>query len=179
MRKLKQRQGKEKIMSIIEFSQILYDSQLGTALRESVYAFPIIEGAHLIGLSFSVGLLLFVDLRLAGVFLRNIPVADVLRQLRVWLLAGFALTITTGLLLFIAEAEKVIILGVFWLKFLFILLAGINMLWFELKWGRRTAEWGDQPALPNGVKFAGWASLALWFGVISCGRLIPYLGAGL
>jgi len=44
-------------MSALEIAQQLYDSQLGTALRESVYAFPIVEGLHLIGLAFSVGLL--------------------------------------------------------------------------------------------------------------------------
>ncbi|HSI42925.1 MAG TPA: DUF6644 family protein [Methylotenera sp.] len=163
-------------MSLIEFSQVLYDSEFGTALRESVYAFPIVEGLHLISLAFSVGLILFVDLRLTGLFLRNVPVADILKPLRPWLLTGFVVTISTGIALFIAEASKVIVISVFPLKILFILLAGINAIWFEHKWGRNSAEWGNLAAIPKGVKFAGLASITLWSGVVITGRLIPYFG---
>jgi len=166
-------------MSFVEIAQVLYDSQAGTALRESVYAFPIVEGVHLIGLAFSVGLILLIDLRLIGVFLRNVPVADLLQPLRPWLLGGFALTILTGISLFVAEAAKVIIIPVFPLKIVAIALAGINALWFEVKWARRSAEWDAKPVLPGAVKFAGIASLALWGVVVISGRLIPYLGAGL
>jgi hypothetical protein len=166
------------MVPLLEFAQSLQDSAIGASLGESVYAFPLIEGAHLIGLALSVGMILFVDLRLIGVFLKKVPVADILHPLRFWLLAGFALTLSTGALLFVAEAPKLIFLGVFWVKVALIFLAGFNALWFELKWGRNTADW-DAPSLPAGVKLAGWTSLALWIGVVSCGRLIPYLGTGL
>jgi hypothetical protein len=162
-----------------EFAQALQGSLIGTSLSESIYAFPIIEGAHLIGLALSVGLILFVDLRLVGLFLRQVPVADLLQQLRRWLLAGFILTLSTGALLFTAEATKLIFLNVFWLKVTLIVLAGLNALWFELRWGRNTAQWDTGTLLPTGVRLAGWTSLVLWAGVISCGRLIPYLGSGL
>jgi hypothetical protein len=162
-------------MSVAEIAQTIYDSGVGTALRESVYAFPIVEGLHLIGLAFSFGLILFVDLRLVGLVFRNVPVQDVVRGLRPWLLAGFALTITSGIFLFIAEAAKIIGFFVLPLKIFLIALAGINALWFELKWGRKTAEWADQPVIPKEVRFAGWSSIALWSGVVVCGRLIPYL----
>jgi len=163
---------------ILEFAQSLQDSLIGSSLAESVYAFPIVEGAHLIGLALSVGMILFVDLRLIGFFLRKVPVADILHPLRFWLLSGFVLTLSTGALLFVAEATKLVFLGVFWVKVTLILLAGLNALWFEFKWGRNTSDW-EALALPTGVKLAGWTSLALWIGVVSCGRLIPYLGTGL
>lgn len=162
-------------MSLIEFAQLLYDSELGTALRESIYAFPIVEGLHLIGLAFSFGLLMFIDLRLLGVFLESEPAQDLLRSLRPWLLIGFAVTLITGVLLFIATATKVILLPVFYIKLGFIVLAGINATLFELKWGRNADDWGTQSVLPNSIKYAGLASLVLWSVVIIAGRLIPYL----
>jgi hypothetical protein len=162
-------------MSLIEFAQTLNDSELGTALRESIYAFPLIEGLHLIGLAFSVGLLLFIDLRLLGLFLRDTPVEDILHPLRPWLLSGFVVTIVSGVLLFISEASKFIMLSVFFYKLVFIALAGINALYFELKWGNTVKSWSEGPDLPKGVKIAGIASLALWSLVIICGRLMPYL----
>jgi hypothetical protein len=162
-------------MSLIELSQVLYDSEVGTALRESIYAFPIVEGLHLIGLAFSFGLLMFIDLRLLGLFLPDAPVRDLLQPLRPWLLVGFTDTIVTGILLFVAAASKIILLDVFYYKLGFIGLAGINALLFELKWGRSISEWDSQQTLPKAVKFAGFASLALWSLVIITGRLIPYL----
>jgi hypothetical protein len=162
-------------MSLTEFSQVLYDSEVGTALRESIFAFPIVEGLHLIGLAFSVGLLFFVDLRLLGLFLPKVAVEDLLHPLRPWILGGFLVTIATGVLLFVAAASSIILLDVFFYKLLFIALAGVNALFFEIKWGRQVSEWGAFSELPNGVKYAGAASLALWSLVVITGRLIPYL----
>jgi hypothetical protein len=160
--------------SINDIAQLITDSALGTSIRESVYAYPIIEGLHLIGLTFSVGLILFVDLRLLGVFLRNVPVTDILRPLRPWLLTGFALTFITGALLFTSNAAKFINLWIFPLKILFIALAGVNALWFESLWGAKADQW-QAFALPKPVRFAALTSITLWSAVIVAGRLIPYL----
>lgn len=162
-------------MSIVDFSQWLYDSQLGTSIRESLIAYPAIEGIHLLSLAFSVGLILFTDLRLVGLFLKDVPASDLLRQLRPWVLGGFATQLFTGVLLFTASAVNVVSLPVFWLKLVVIFLAGINVLWFEFKWVRRVGDWKDQLVPPSGVRFAGWASLAFWSVVVITGRLIPYL----
>ncbi|QSA95489.1 DUF6644 family protein [Methylococcus sp. EFPC2] len=162
-------------MSLTEFALTLNDSALGTALRESVYAFPIVEGLHLIGLALSVGLLVFVDLRLLGLFLKQLPVEHILRPLRPWLLGGFAVTLTTGVLLFLAGAAKIVLLPVFFYKLGFIALAGFNAWWFERRWGRRVNDWGRLAKLPAGVRFAGLASLLLWSLVVITGRLIPYM----
>jgi hypothetical protein len=162
-------------MNFTDFAQTLNDSEIGTALRESVYAFPIVEGIHLIGLAFSIGLLFFLDLRLLGLFLPQVPVALVMRPLRPWLLGGFTVTIVTGVLLFTAAATKIAALSVFLYKLGFIALAGINALWFELRWGRSALDWGSRSILPIGVKVAGAASLVLWSLVVITGRLIPYM----
>lgn len=121
-------------MALLDFAQTLYDPEFGTGLRESVLVFPIIEGLHLIGLAFSVGLIFFVDLRLLGWFLPKVPVHSILQPLRPWLFGGFALTLVTGVVLFIATAVKVIVLPVFY-KLGFIALAGVNATWFEYRWG--------------------------------------------
>jgi hypothetical protein len=164
-------------MSVLyDFAQLLYDSEFGTALRESQYAFPLVEGIHLLGLAFSVGLLAIVDLRLAGVWLRDEPLLDVLAQLRPFILAGFVVTFATGFLLFWALSIKLLANPAFPVKFGFILLAGANFLWFELGLAPRAAEWANRPIPPLEVRIAGWTSLALWSVVVMAGRLIPYLG---
>jgi hypothetical protein len=162
--------------SITAIAQAIEATSVGTAIAESRYAFPIIEGTHLIALSVSVGLIFLTDLRLMGLFLRQIPAADVLHALRPYVLIGFGLVFLSGGLLFWAEAAEVIVSPAWVFKFLFIGLAGVNALYFELVSARRPGALAPQrQVLPRGVRFAGLASLTLWALVIICGRLIAYL----
>ena len=48
-----------------------------TALRESQYMFPIIEGIHLLGLAFVLGPVLMLDFRLTGIAWRDQPVSKI------------------------------------------------------------------------------------------------------
>jgi hypothetical protein len=160
---------------LLDFAQVLYDSQVGTEIRESQYLYPLIEGSHLLGLAVSSGLIVLTDLRLLGVFLNHVPVADILHQLRYWVIGGFIGTFASGALLFWAQAATIIENPAFLIKILFVVLGCANALWFEFKWGRGVKEWGEQKALPKAVKYAGWASLSLWTIVIISSRFIPYL----
>jgi hypothetical protein len=161
-------------MALIDTFQAIQDSPFGTALRESQYAFPIIEAIHLLGLSVSFGLIFFIDLRLIGAFFRRVSVAEMLHQLRYWVWGGFVATFISGGILFWSEAAKLYNNPAFLLKVLFMIIACINALAFEVKWGRRVAEWADQAAPPAGTKLAGWTSLIFWTLATICGRSIPY-----
>lgn len=160
---------------VYELAQSLQASSVGVALAESAYAFPLIEALHLIGLSVSVGLIFLIDLRLVGVFLKRVPVTDLLHQLRPLVLGGFALIFISGILLFWSEAATVITSPALPVKFLFIAIAGLNALYFELKLAKQPAVLENQPVLPSNVRYAGLASLFSWSVVIIAGRLIPYL----
>jgi hypothetical protein len=150
-------------------------SATGVAIAESRYAFMVIEGAHLIGLAFAVGLLFFIDLRLLGVVLRNVPVRRVVTSLRPWVLGGFAVIFLSGVLLFWSSAGRLVASPAFALKLLLIALAGVNALYFELVIARREGLQQGTGSLPRSVRAAAVASLVLWSLVIVAGRLIPYL----
>jgi len=163
------------LTSLVAWGEQLEQTRIGAALAESIYAFPIIEGIHLIGLSVAIGLLFVTDLRLAGWILKRVPATAVLRQLRPWVLGGFAVILISGSLLFMAEASALIASPAFAFKLVFILLAGINAAVFEFVSARRPGALDAVERLPAGVRFGGLASLGLWSLVIICGRLIPYL----
>lgn len=160
---------------IQELAQVIQNSPVGVAIAESALIFPLIEALHLIGLSVSVGLIFLIDLRLVGVFLKRVPVPDLLHQLRPLVLGGFALIFLSGALLFWSEAATVIESPAFPVKFVFIAIAGLNALYFELKLAKQPAVVENQPTLPKNVRYAGLASLVSWTLVIIAGRLIPYL----
>ena len=161
--------------SILEIAQAIESSQVGVAIAESTLVFPLIEAVHLLGLAFSVGLLLIVDLRLLGVVLRQVPAVNVIKQLRLWVFAGFTLTFISGALLFWSAAAQDVVNIAFWAHSIFIALGVANALVFETRLAHRAAEWGNSIRLPSAVRFAGLASLSSWVLVTISGRLIPYL----
>jgi hypothetical protein len=161
---------------LLQFAQTLQGSGFGTALAESRYAFPIIEGTHLIGLSVAVGLLFLIDLRLVGVFLKQVPAHVLLRQLLPAVLVGFALIFITGILLFISEAETIIVSKALPFKIVFLILSGLNALYFEFKLSRESEfQQSTDVILSPKVRLAGLASLVLWTLVIISGRMLAYI----
>jgi hypothetical protein len=163
--------------TLLALAEQIEGSAIGVAIAESRYAYPVIEGIHLIGLSVSVGLIFLTDLRLMNLFLRRVPVSDVLRHLRPYVLGGFAAVFVSGVLLFWSAAARLIESPAFLLKMLFIVLAGGNALYFELVIAQRPSVTQSHDVLPSAVKLAGAASFTLWILVVVCGRLIPYLSA--
>ena len=161
--------------TLVALGERIEESPIGAAIAESRYAFPVIEGVHLIGLSISVGLIFLTDLRLMGLLFTHVPVRDVIHHLRPYVLGGFALVFLSGGLLAWSEASALIESPAFPFKMLFMVLAGINALYFELVLAKQSAVQENRPLLPRNVKLAGAASLLLWTLVIICGRLIPYL----
>lgn len=152
----------------------LQDTTFSTWLRESQYAFPLVEAAHLLGLALSFGLILLTDLRLTGLLLRSVPLADLLDGLRNYIFGGFALTFTTGFLLFVSEPETLVNNLPFWLKVGAMVIACINALAFELRFGHRANGWANQAVQPVGATAAGWISLVFWTLATIFGRSIPY-----
>jgi hypothetical protein len=161
--------------ALLELANDIESTQIGIAIAESRYAFPIIEGVHLLALSISVGLIFLTDLRLIGVLLRHVPVIDVLRHLRLYVMGGFLVVFVTGGLLFWAEAVAVIESPATPFKFAFLLLAGLNAAYFEFVVAKRPEIAASRGTLPLSARFAGYASLSLWTLVIVFGRLIAYI----
>jgi len=73
---------------LLTFVQWLNDTPISVYLRESDWPFPIIETVHILGLGFSVGTIMWLDLRLLKLAVREVPVADVIEQLEPWAIGG-------------------------------------------------------------------------------------------
>ena len=161
-------------MTLYQICQILQDSDIGTSIRESIWTFPAIETVHVLGLAVSVGILVMLDLRLVGAGIRHIPAADIMHKLKRWYLAGFTAMFMSGILLFWSEAEKCYRSPTFRIKLIFLALAGLNALFFEIKYVPTMRNWDATGITPTGAKLVGWASLICWLGVIGFGRWTAY-----
>ena len=156
------------------FAQWIYNTEGSTALRESLLVYPIIETTHVATLTLFVGLIAIMDLRLLGLTLKAVPVSDIVRRILPWALLGFAVSVTSGLLLFYSTPVRMVHNVFFRYKLVALLLAGVNAGLFHTGIYKRVAEWDRSALIPRRVKVAGAISLALWASIVVSGRMIAY-----
>jgi hypothetical protein len=143
-------------------------------VRESMWAYPAIETAHILGFTVLVGGAVMFDLRLLG-FTRSLPVTAAAHHLLRWSRLSLLLVVPTGIMLFMTQATETWANPAFRLKLLLLAVAGLNALVFHLWSFKSMKEWEQRPATPLRAKVAALLSLIVWAGVITCGRLIAYL----
>ena len=144
------------------------------ALRESLNAYPIMLTSHVLGMCMFAGLILMMDLRLAGVGNFHSSVTDVQRRLFPWQMLGFAISVVTGLLLLFSDPMRFYPNFYFWVKNLLLVLAGLNMWYFHATTYQSVSEWDNDRTPPPGARLAGVLSITFWALVIVVGRMIAY-----
>jgi hypothetical protein len=152
----------------------LNNSSVGTGIRESIWFFPVIETMHVLALSVSAGVLMWFDVRLMGWGMKHQPISNVHKQLMPIAVFGFIIMFVTGVLLFWSEAEKCYLSGFFRLKVVFLILAGLNAVVFELRTKKTIEDWDKHPIPPMQARMAGLISLISWTAVIAAGRATAY-----
>jgi len=159
------------------FLQWLANTQFSQWMSETLWTEPLIETIHVLTLTLFLGFAVLLDLRLLGITLKRKPVSEVLAQFNPWLFGGFAVMITTGVLLFCCDPVRFYNTHppFFKVKMVMLVLAGINVLIFNLGIGRRVKEWDLSPSTPGGAKIAGMVSIALWILIVAAGRAIAYV----
>lgn len=140
-------------------------------VRDSKFGMPMVQSFHLMGLTILLTTVLLLDLRLAGLGMRDYGRSWLAKQLKPWTLGAFAVVILSGLLMFLATPGKYIGSHPFRLKMVLLCLA----LPFHFGVVRRfTAADSDQRSRRVDAIVA-CLSLTLWFGVGWAGRAIAFL----
>lgn len=140
------------------------------------WSWPGLESVHFLALCVLMGTLLVMDLRLIG-FQNTIPLRAVHSLMPVALVA-FSLNLITGLGFLFGDPNLYFVNPAFWIKMGLIALAGLNFLFYFFKVEPLLATLGPADPTPPIAKYTGVASLVFWFGVLTYGRLLPYLGTG-
>jgi uncharacterized membrane protein len=150
------------------------DTSWSAQLLTSDRLWMLIEGAHVLALMLFVGTILFVDLRLLGITMKTVPVSRVTDQVLPWTIAGFALLLVTGGLLFFSNPLEYWHNAAFRVKLVFLAAAAINIFWFHWRVQASRAQWEAALVVPRAARLSGGASLVLWIAVIFAGRYMAY-----
>jgi len=157
-------------MTLAAIGRAIQDVSVFTAVRESVYVYPIILSTHLACIAVFGGLILVTNLRLLGWMLTDVPVDALIQSFRPWKQAGFIVMVTCGALLGASKAEEYLANPFFLTKLT--LLAGVAL--HGLYFGGKVYRREERLISPSMARAAAILSLMLWIGVVSMGRWIAY-----
>jgi hypothetical protein len=159
-------------MSFDALLRWLEATTIATSVAENDLLFPWIESVHVLAITLVVGSIFVVDLRLIGWAWLDRAAYLLTREVLPLTWGAFTLAVTTGLLLFVAKATNYGHSTLFLSKLTLLALAGLNMAVFHSGIGREIERWGS--ASPLAARIAGGISLALWIGVVACGRWVGF-----
>lgn len=165
--------------STVHYLTWLEQTGLSVKIREYVWGLPILVAIHMIGLTGSVGTLIWFDLRLLGIGIRNCPVSRLYRLLKPWMLSSFAVMMVSGSMMFMAYATEAVADVFFWTKMSALAVAGVNALGYHLVTKRGIAAWDEARLPPRAAQVAGVISILAWIVVILSGRMMAYTMYGL
>jgi hypothetical protein len=156
------------------FASALHATALSRELRASIWLYPLVNTGHVVGIALLFGGIVPLDLRLLGWF-RRVPLEHLAGTLVPVAMCGLGLAVATGALLFATQPRDYVGEPLFGIKLALISAAIANALLL-----RRSPKWAlgavaatttePRPAW----RVAAAASILLWLGAITAGRLIGY-----
>jgi|WetSurMetagenome_2_1015567.scaffolds.fasta_scaffold189589_2 hypothetical protein len=154
--------------------QWIYNTPVGTAIRESGTLFPWIESVHVLAITCVVGSIAIVDLRLLGVASKQRTISRLSGEVLPFTWVAFLAAVITGALLFSSNAVKYSHNTMFLAKMALLALAGANMMVFHAITSRGIKRWDDASKPPPSVRMAGAVSLIIWIAVVTCARWVGF-----
>jgi hypothetical protein len=139
-------------------------------LMYSQWGWPIAEIVHFTGLILLIGAVGTFDLAMIG-WVKGLRLVALHRLVPFGVL-GFALSIASGTMFVATSPDQYLYNPAFQIKMLLLAIAGANMALFYLTAARSLKSLADGAQPPRAARVFAGVSLAAWFGVIACGRVI-------
>ena len=147
---------------------------LARALRGSVWAYPLVNTGHLLGVAMLIGAIIPLDLRLLGVW-PSVPLMPLWRVLARMAATGLFLAVVCGMLLFVTRATAYVDSHLFMLKMALAAIGVVNAVGLHtIGAGERGAAWRQSGRPPIHVRTAAGLSAVIWLAVLVLGRLVGY-----
>ncbi len=164
-------------MDFSEFLLWVELSPIGEFMQLTNWAFPAAEVVHVIAVVIVYGFIAIVDLRLLGLAGKSRRYTQLAAETLHWVWFAFVMAVVTGLLMFATQPAQYVSNPWFVAKMMFIILAGVNMLFMELILARKSEHWHVH-GIPLSARLAGGLSLSFWTVVVVCGRWIGFTMLG-
>ncbi len=159
---------------LVQFAEWVYTTDASRGIHESFYLYNWIETTHVLTLMICLGMLFFIDMRMLGLAMTNVPASQIAARLNIPMMIGFVIMFITGILLWYAVPVRTTQSLWFRIKMLLLVAAAINAYLFHRQMKASVSSWDTDRRAPKRLRISAALSLAFWAGVITTGRLIAY-----
>lgn len=157
--------------SFLPFFQWCEKTWLGSTVRDTVWAFPVIETFHLLALAILLGSVLIVNLRAFGVGTRSESGPEMAAQFEPWIVVSVVVLILSGIPMAMSEPMKCYESYSFPIKMILLVVAMSWHFTLQRRWTRPDAVRSN----PIRGKVAAGLSILLWASIGIAGKGIPYV----
>jgi len=156
----------------MSFLTWLQNTPFAIFVAETLWAYPLLETLHTMGMALLLGTLGLINLRVLG-YKPLLPILGTRDLLPIaWL--GFTVNAMSGLSLFTSDAVNFFSSNTFRVKILLIIFAGINAAVLSRKIFTPVEGGHQDDVITGGAKLIAASSLAFWLIAVVCGRIYAY-----
>lgn len=160
---------------LLQLAEWVFSTGMSRGIQESFYLYNWIETTHVLTLMICLGMLFFIDARMLGLTMTNVPASQIAERLNIPMLIGFVIMFITGILLWYAMPVRATQSLWFRIKMLLLVAAAINAYLFHREMKKAAASnWDTERKAPKRLQIGAILSLTFWAGVVTTGRLIAY-----
>jgi type III secretory pathway component EscS len=158
-----------------QWADWLANTVLSQWFQNELWIVPTSQSIHILALSVVLGCAVMLSLRLLGIGATSGRcVSRLVDSLVPWIYRALVVQLLTGAVQTIAEPLRQFGTLAFWLKMLMIPVVLSLTAAFAGAVRRNPAKWDSAATRPASAKVFALVSLALWVGIIWCGRFIGY-----
>lgn len=149
-------------------------TSLSRWLQNHPWIVPTSQSIHILMISIVFGCAVIINLRLLGVGVSGRSISTLVRTLVPWMYFALLVLLITGTLQTITEPVRQFVAPAFWWKMLMIVVVVCLTRWLAHSVRSNVAKWDAIGTRPRAGRLIALVSLALWIGIIYCGRFIAY-----
>ena len=157
-----------------ELAEQLYAAPVSEYFRSAGWIVPTVQSIHIVAVAILIGSSILLDLKLAGVVARTERPALVYQRYMPWAWCGLVVLLLTGMVMCVAEPDRVLTNWLFWTKMALVVAAFLGTLLIRIPM-RQDALTAQTSTWSLVAKPLGWLSLSMWILIILCGRWIAYV----
>jgi hypothetical protein len=147
---------------------------LSRYFQDQLWIIPTSQSIHIVCVAIVFGSGSVISLRLLGLGSSGRSVSQLVETLVPWMYRALVVLLITGAVQTIAEPVRQFVTPEFWWKMFMVVCVTLLTVWFARAVRRNAAVWDAPAARPGAGKAFAVVSLALWLGIVICGRLIGY-----
>lgn len=160
---------------ISAFCEWLSNTAVSMTIQNVYWIIPTVQTVHILAIATVMASVVMLDFRLLGVTARSQTLPEVAHRFLPWVWGAVAVLLASGSILITAEPGRDLLNEVFYLKMSLLACVLALTFGFQVLVRREGAFWEHRRVI---ARVTAVVSLALWVGIVFCGRWIAYVAHG-